>query len=118
MPTSRVAGATWLLALVRAADAATNGDPPRAGPFDGLHRRAPLQNKSLQNLRILLQFAFHFIHNQNEQKPPLNFWIFAWKIKNRPTYGDFEIYVLDPQLHQIFKPIRKNFLHFFTPLLF
>ena len=34
-------------------------------------------------------------------------WSFAWKIENRPTYGDFEKKNLDPQLHQIFKPIRK-----------
>ena len=37
-------------------------------------------------------------------QPPKN-WSFAWKIRNRPTYCDFEIYVLNPQLHQIFIPI-------------
>ena len=32
---------------------------------------------------------------------------FAWKIENRPTYGDLEKKKnLDPQLHQIFKSIR------------
>ena len=39
-------------------------------------------------------------------------WSFAWKIENRPTYGDFEKKILDPQLHQIFKPIRKFFCTF------
>ena len=39
-------------------------------------------------------------------------WSFAWKIENRPTYGDFEKKNLDPQLHQIFKPIRKFFCTF------
>ena len=38
---------------------------------------------------------------------PSKTWSFAWKIENRPTIGDFEIYFLDPQLHQTFKPIRK-----------
>ena len=37
---------------------------------------------------------------------------FAWKIENRPTYGDFEKKNIDPQLHQIFKPIRKFFCTF------
>ena len=37
---------------------------------------------------------------------------FAWKIENRPTYGDFEKKNLDPQLHQILKPIRKFFCTF------
>ena len=37
---------------------------------------------------------------------------FACKIENRPTYGDFEKKILDPQLHQIFKPIRKFFCTF------
>ena len=41
-----------------------------------------------------------------------NTWSFAWKIENRPTYGDFEKKILDPQLHQIFKPIRKFFCTF------
>ena len=35
-------------------------------------------------------------------------WSFAWKIKNRPTCCDF-VFFPDPQLHQIFKPIRKLF---------
>ena len=43
--------------------------------------------------------------------PPKN-WSFAWKIEKRPTIGDFEIYFLDPQLHQIFNPIRKFFCSF------
>ena len=30
---------------------------------------------------------------------PVKNWSFAWKIENRPTYRDFETYVLDPQLH-------------------
>merc|ERR1712035_126741 len=34
---------------------------------------------------------------------------FARKIKNRPTYCDFEIYFLVLQLHQILKPIRLLF---------
>ena len=29
-------------------------------------------------------------NDQKEEKPPLNFWSFAWKIENRPTFGDFE----------------------------
>ena len=32
---------------------------------------------------------------------------FCMKNWKRPTIGDIEIYNLDPQLHQIFKPIRK-----------
>ena len=43
---------------------------------------------------------------------PCKNWSFAWKIENRPTYGDFEKKILDPQLHQIFKPIRKFFCTF------
>ena len=39
-------------------------------------------------------------------------WSFAWKMENRPTTGDFEKKILDPQLHQIFKPIRKFFCTF------
>ena len=39
-------------------------------------------------------------------------WSFEWKIESRPTYGDFEKKNLDPQLHQIFKPIRKFFCTF------
>ena len=42
-------------------------------------------------------------------------WSFAWKIENRPTFRDFEIYNLDSQLHQIFKPIGK-FFSIFLPL--
>ena len=38
---------------------------------------------------------------------PCKNWSFVWKIENRPTYCDFEIYNLHPDLHQIFKPIRK-----------
>ena len=43
---------------------------------------------------------------------PCKNWSFAWKIENRPTFGDFEKKNLDPQLHQIFKPIRKFFCTF------
>ena len=39
-------------------------------------------------------------------------WSFAWKIENRPTYGDFEKKNPDPQLHQMFKPITKFFCTF------
>ena len=46
----------------------------------------------------------------------LRIWSFRWRIKNRPTYSDFKIYVPDPQLHQIFKPIRNFFCT--LPLLF
>jgi len=46
------------------------------------------------------------------EKPPLKTRSFAWKNKNRPTYGDFEKKIPDPQLHQIFKPIRKFFCTF------
>ena len=51
---------------------------------------------------------------QKEHPAPHMFqiWSFAWKIENRPTYGDFEKKILDPQLHQIFKPIRKFFCTF------
>ena len=51
---------------------------------------------------------------QKEHPAPHMFqiWSFAWKIENRPTYGDFEKKNLDPQLHQIFKPIRKFFCTF------
>ena len=37
---------------------------------------------------------------------------FCMKIENRPPYVDFEKKILDPQLHQIFKPIRKFFCTF------
>ena len=43
---------------------------------------------------------------------PAKTWSFAWKIENRPTSGDFEKKILNPQLHQIFKPIRKIFCTF------
>ena len=43
---------------------------------------------------------------------PSKNWSFAWKIENRPTYEDLEKKNLDPQLHQIFKPIRKKFFFF------
>ena len=46
------------------------------------------------------------------EKPPLKTRSFAWKNKNRPTYEDFEKKIPDPQLHQIFKPIRKFFCTF------
>ena len=32
--------------------------------------------------------------------------------KNRTEYADFEKKILDPQLHQTFKPIRKFFCTF------
>ena len=42
----------------------------------------------------------------------LKTWSLAWKIKNRPTYRDFDFFFPDPQLQQIFKPIRKFFCTF------
>merc|ERR1712198_307479 len=39
---------------------------------------------------------------------------FGRNSKNRPTCCDFEKKILDPQLHQIFKPIRKIFCTFLT----
>ena len=48
-------------------------------------------------------------NDKKKEKPPLNFWSFAWKIENRPAYKDFEKKNnLDPQLHQIFKPIGSR----------
>ena len=29
-------------------------------------------------------------NDKKKEKPPLNFWSFAWKNENRPAYGDFE----------------------------
>ena len=49
---------------------------------------------------------------QKEQQALQKLWSFAWKIENRPTYEDFEKKNLDPQLHQIFKPITKFFCTF------
>ena len=43
---------------------------------------------------------------------PLKKLSFRSKNKNRPTYGDFEIYNFDPKLHQIFKPIRLFFRYY------
>ena len=34
------------------------------------------------------------------------------KTLKSPTYEDFEKKILDPQFHQIFKPIKKNFCNF------
>ena len=43
---------------------------------------------------------------------PCKNWSFVWKIANRPIICDFEIYNLDPQLHQNFKPIKTFFCTF------
>ena len=45
-------------------------------------------------------------------------WSLGWKIENRPTTEDFEKKNLDPQLHQIIKPIRKFFCTFLIILQF
>ena len=50
--------------------------------------------------------------DQKNHPAPQKTRSFAWKIENRPTYEDFEKKNLDPQLHQIFKPIRKIFCTF------
>ena len=45
---------------------------------------------------------------------PTKVWIFAWKFENRPIISNFEICVPDPQLHQIFKTMRKFFYTFYS----
>ena len=50
--------------------------------------------------------------DQKKEKPLQKTWSFAWKIENRPTYEDFEKKNPNPQLHQIFIPIRKFFCTF------
>ena len=40
------------------------------------------------------------------------------KTLKTPTYEDFEKKILDPQLHQNFKPIRKFFCNFLPPFCF
>jgi len=37
---------------------------------------------------------------------PRKIWSWAWFSENTPTYGDFEIGLDTPQLHQILKPIK------------
>ena len=50
--------------------------------------------------------------DQKNHPTPQKTRSFAWKIENRPTYGDFEKKNLDPQLQQNLKPIRKIFYTF------
>ena len=38
---------------------------------------------------------------------PARNWCYSWKIENRGTYDGF-VFFPEPQLHQIFKPIKKN----------
>ena len=54
------------------------------------------------------------IFTQNEHLPAQRFFFlsFGRKSKNRPTCCNFEKKIPDPQLHQIFKPIRKFFCTF------
>ena len=53
---------------------------------------------------------------QNEHLPSRRFFFlsFGRKSKNRPTCFNFEKKNPDPQLHQIFKPIRKFFFTFLS----
>ena len=57
------------------------------------------------------------ISTQNEHLPAQRFFFlsFGRKSKNRTEYEDFEKKNVDPQLHQIFKPISKFFCTFSHP---
>ena len=48
------------------------------------------------------------LKKRKKQGKTLNF---AWNIKNRPTFCDFDFFP-DPQFHKIFKPIKKAFCTF------
>ena len=64
--------------------------------------------KKLKKILFIFNWCDIFFYIKQLEKS----WSFAWKIENRPTYGDFEKKILDPQLHEIFKPIRKFFCTF------
>ena len=53
---------------------------------------------------------------QKEHPAPHKFqiWSFAWKIENRPTYGDFEKKNYRPPTSPNFLTHKKIFMHFFT----
>ena len=54
-----------------------------------------------------------FFYSKRAETRAEVFLSFGRKSKNRPTCRDFEKKNPDPQLHQIFKPIRKFFCIFY-----
>ena len=97
---------------------------PNPAKFDVLHEKKFrfLLKKTIQPRKKVKFCRKKWQKNDQKMDPknhptPQKTRSFAWKIENRPTLENFEKKNLNPQLHQIFKPISKFFCIFYDPLL-